>query len=216
MAQVSVIIPALNEAESIGHVVAELPWSAIAECIVVDNGSTDATARIAAESGARVVQSPRGYGAACLAGSNAALAASDILVYMYGDGADVPAFLDRLIAPTAAGEADFAIGSRLRGTREPGSMLPSQVFAGRFVGFLLRHLQGVRYTDMCAFRAIRRSCLAPMKMSEMTYGWNLDVQIKAAQRGLRSVEIPVDSRCRFKTGIRILEVLRRAGVKRRG
>ena len=135
MARVSMIIPALNEEESIGQVVAEMPWDLIAECIVVDNGSTDRTAAIAAAAGARVVQAPRGYGRACLAGSNAALASSDILAYMDGDGADIVAGLSKLIDPDLRGEADFVIGSRLRGHREPGSMLSSQVFAGRFVGF---------------------------------------------------------------------------------
>ena len=132
--RVSMIIPALNEEESIGQVVAEMPWHLIAECIVVDNGSTDRTAAIAAAAGARVVTAPRGYGAACLTGSKAALASSDILAYMDGDGADIVAGLARLIDPISAGQADFVIGSRIRGKREPGSMLPSQVFAGWFVG----------------------------------------------------------------------------------
>jgi len=226
--QVTVIIPALNEAESIGHVVAEMPWSLIAECIVVDNGSTDATGAIARESGARVVESPRGYGAACLAGSHAALKTSEILVYMDGDGSDVIAGLPELIGPIQRGEADFVIGSRLRGRREPGSMLASQVFAGRLVGLLLRVSQGVRYTDMGPFRAIRRSSLEELQMSELTYGWNLEMQIKAAQHGLRIVEIPVDYRKRIggeskvsgnfsaslKAAVRILEVLFRVGMRR--
>ena len=228
-AQISIIIPALNEAESIGHVVRELPWHLLAECIVVDNGSTDATAQLAAEAGARVIQSARGYGAACFAGSNAALPTSELLVYMDGDGADIPARLDALVAPILAGEADFVIGSRLRGHREPGSMLPSQIFAAHMVGTLLRVLQGVRYTDMCAFRAIRRRSLEQLGMSELTYGWNLEMQIKAAQFGLRIREIPVDYRCRFggvskvsgdwkaslKAATRILEVLFRVGLRRR-
>ena len=197
MPQISIIIPALNEAESIGHVVGEMPWDAIAECIVVDNGSTDGTAEIARAAGARVIQSQRGYGAACLAGSLAALPESDILVYMDGDGSDVIADLPRLVGPIAAGEADFVIGSRIRGKREAGSMLPSQVFAGHLVGFLLRVFQGVRYTDMGPFRAIRRSSLEAMGMSELTYGWNLEMQIKAAQRGLRIREITVDYRRRI-------------------
>ena len=229
MAQISIIIPALNEAESIGHVVAEMPWPQIAECIVVDNGSTDCTAEIARAAGARVIQSPRGYGAACLAGSLAALPESDILVYMDGDGSDVIADLPRLTAPIAANEADFVIGSRIGGNREAGSMLFSQVFAGHLVGFLLRVLQGVKYTDMGPFRAIRRSSLVAMGMSELTYGWNLEMQIKAAQHGLRIQEITVDYRRRIggvskvsgdwkasiKAGVRILEVLFRVGVRRR-
>ena len=223
---VSIVIPALNEAESIGQVVAEMPWERIVECIVVDNGSTDGTARIAEAAGARVVQSARGYGRACLAGF--AESSGDVIVTMDGDGADLIAGLPSLVDPILAGERDFVIGSRIRGHREPGSMLPSQVFAGRFVGFLLRHLLGVRYTDMCAFRAIRRSAYEQLGMSEMTYGWNLEMQIKAAQRGLRILEVPVDYRCRIggvskvsgdwkaslKAGTRILEVLFRVGFRR--
>jgi glycosyltransferase involved in cell wall biosynthesis len=218
---ISIIIPALNEAESIGHVVASMPWPSIAECIVVDNGSTDETASIALAAGARVVTSPRGYGAACLAGSNAALPSSTILVYMDGDGSDIIADLPRFITPIQNDEADFVIGSRNRGTREPGSMLFSQRFAGRLVGLLLRILGKGRYTDMGPFRAIRRTSLEKLQMSELTYGWNLEMQIKAAQQHLRILEIPVDYRKRIggaskvsgdfkasiKAGLRILKVL---------
>src|SRR3981081_102533 len=171
---ISIIIPALNEAESIGHVVGDIPWQLIAECIVVDNGSTHAPASIATQAGARVVTSPRGYGAACLAGSNAALPSSTILVYMDGDGSDVVAALPRLITPSHNDEADFVIGSRNRGTREPGSMLFSQIFAGRLVGILLRLLGKGRYTDMGPFRAIRKTSLEQLQMSELTYGWHLE------------------------------------------
>jgi len=226
---VSIIIPALNEVESIDHVVAEMPWNQIAECIVVDNGSTDGTVESARSAGARVIASQRGYGAACLAGSLAALPESDILVFMDGDGSDVIADLPRLVGPIAAGEADFVIGSRINGNREPGSMLPSQVFAGRVVGTLLRMFQGVHYTDMGPFRAIRRSSLEAMGMSELTYGWNLEMQIKAAQQGLRIREITVDYRRRIggvskvsgdwkasvKAAARILEVLYRVGLRKR-
>jgi glycosyltransferase involved in cell wall biosynthesis len=234
MPQISIIIPALNEAESIGHVVAEMPWGEIAECIVVDNGSTDGTAAIAKAAGARVVESPRGYGAACFAGSQAALAGSDILVFMDGDGSDIIADLGRLTGPIARNEADFVIGSRIRGRREPGSMLPSQIFAGRLVGALLDLAQfgeknKVRYTDMGPFRAIRRTSLEELQMSEMTYGWNLEMQIKAIRYGLRVQEITVDYRRRLggvskvsgdlkaslKAAVRILEVLFRTGFSRR-
>ena len=193
---VSIIIPALNEAESIGQVVSEMPWTLIAECIVVDNGSTDATASIAQKAGARVIQSPRGYGAACLAGSNAAVSSSTILVFMDGDGSDTIADLSRLITPIQNDEADFVIGSRTRGTREPGSMLGSQIFAGRFVGVLLRFFGKGNYTDMGPFRAIRRTSLEQLQMSELTYGWNLEMQMRAAQSGLRIREIPVSYRNR--------------------
>lgn len=194
---VSVIIPALNERESIAQVVRSMPWATIAECIVVDNGSTDGTAEIAAEAGARVVTSQRGFGAAMHAGALAALDTSDILVFMDGDGADVIDDLPELLGPVERHEAEFVIGSRLRGHREAGSMLASQVFAGHLIGWLVRLFYGFRYTDMGAFRVIRRSKLEAMRMTEMTYGWNLEMQIKAVQMKLRIVEVPVDYRCRI-------------------
>ena len=145
---------------------------------------------------------------------------------MDGDGADIIADLPRLIGPIQRDQADFVIGSRIRGTREPGSMLPSQIFAGQLVGTSSASPQGVRYTDMGPFRAIRRSSLNQLQMSELTYGWNLEMQIKAAQHNLRILEIPVDYRNRiggaskvsgdlsasFKAAIRILEVLFRVGL----
>ena len=233
MPKLSVIIPALNEAASIGHVVAAMPWDRIAECIVVDNGSSDGTAEVARAAGARVVSSPRGYGNACLAGSLAALPTSEILVYCDGDGSDVLAQMPLLVDPIAAGTQDFVIGSRIRGRRERGSMLGSQIFAAHLVGLLLRFVpsvrRGARYTDMGAFRAIRRSLFVQLGMSELTYGWNLEMQIKAAQCGLRILEVPVDYRCRIggeskvagnfrasvKAATRILEVLFRVGFARR-
>ena len=192
---VSVVIPALNEAENIGAVVREMPWHLIRECIVVDNGSTDATAAEALAAGARVVAAPqRGYGRACAAG--AAAAEGDILVFMDGDGSDVPAEMDQLLQPIVAGECDFVIGSRMRGTREPGSMQISQIFAGWMAGILLRVLYRVRYTDMGPFRAITRQSLRSLRMREETYGWNLEMQMRAAQCKLRIREIPVSYRKR--------------------
>ena len=192
---VSVIIPALNEAENIAAVVREMPWDLITECIVVDNGSTDATAEEAVAAGARVIEQPQpGYGRACAAG--AAASNSDILVFMDGDGSDVSSEMDQLLNPIIAGECDFVIGSRMRGTREPGSMLLSQIFAGWLAGVLLRLLYHVKYTDMGPFRAIPRETLRCLQMREETYGWNLEMQMRAAQKGLRIREIPVSYRNR--------------------
>jgi glycosyltransferase involved in cell wall biosynthesis len=201
VANVSVIIPVLNEAGSIGGVVASMPWGGgagftLAECIVVDNGSTDGSGEIAAAAGARVIQSPRGYGAAMHAGSQAAVGTSEILVYMDGDGQDAVEEMSRLVAPIANDEADFVISSRVRGRREAGSMQFSQVAGGFVVGWLTRIFYKFRYTDMAAFRAIRRSSLEQMHMEEMTYGWNLEMQLKAIQLGLRIQEIPVAYRRR--------------------
>jgi glycosyltransferase involved in cell wall biosynthesis len=193
--QVSVVIPALNEAENIAAVVKELPWGLILECIVVDNGSTDATAAEAASAGATVVSIPqRGYGRACAAG--AAAASADILVFMDGDGSDVPSEMGLLLAPIIAGESDFVIGSRRRGKREPGSLLFSQLFAGWLAGTILRLLYRVSYTDMGPFRVITREALGRLGMHEQTYGWNLEMQMRAAQCGLRIREIPVSYRNR--------------------
>ena len=230
---IAVIIPALNESESIGFTVRELPWAEIHECLVVDNGSTDATAEVAKRAGARVIAAPRGYGSACLAGVAAASPECDILVFMDGDGADVPAHLPELVAPIQRGERDLVLGTRLGGNRDgrprqPGSMLGSQIFAGWFVGQIIRLAYGFRYTDMCAFRAIRRDALDALNMQERTFGWNLEMQIKAVQHGLRIAEIPVSYRVRYggvskvsgdwkasiKAATRILEVLFR--VTRQG
>ncbi len=228
---ISVIIPALNEADAIGAVVRDLPWPLIDECIVVDNGSTDATAAVAQAAGARVISSPRGYGNACLAGSLAAAPSSDILVYCDGDGADITDDLHRLVRPILLGAYDFVIGSRIRGHREPGSMLGSQVFAAHLVGTLLRFFPSVRrhviYTDMGAFRAIRRSAFDRLGMQERTYGWNLEMQLRAAQIDLRILEIPVnyrrraggvskvsgDLRASWRAATRILGVLFRVGLR---
>jgi glycosyltransferase involved in cell wall biosynthesis len=195
LAEVSVVIPALNEAENIAAVVRELPWDLIHECIVVDNGSTDATAAEAKAAGARVVViSQRGYGRACAAG--AAAANGDILVFMDGDGSDVSAEMNQLLQPILIGDCEFVIGSRMRGKREPGSLLVSQIFAGWLAGLLLRLLYRVRYTDMGPFRAITREALQSLHMSEETYGWNLEMQMHAAQHRLRIREIPVSYRKR--------------------
>jgi glycosyltransferase involved in cell wall biosynthesis len=202
MSAVSVIIPALNEEEPIADVVRECVATKIpSEIIVVDNGSNDRTADRAREAGARVVSEPRrGYGRACLAGIRALSPACDVVVFLDGDGSDCPEFMNQLVDPIAAGKYDFVIGSRSRGQREPGSMNFQQIFAGRLAGWLMSILYGVRYTDMCPFRAIRRAALERLSMKEETYGWNLEMQMKAARAGLRILEVPVNH-CRRAGGV---------------
>jgi glycosyltransferase involved in cell wall biosynthesis len=230
MSAVSVIIPALNEAEPIAGVVRDVAATKIpADIIVVDNGSTDRTAERAREAGARVVKAPRGYGRACAVGVAALRPECDIVVFLDGDGSDCPEFMDRLVDPIIAGTHDFVIGSRTRGQREPGSMNIQQIFAGRFAGWLMSILYGVRYTDMCPFRAIQRDALESLGMREQTYGWNLEMQMKAARAGLRILEIPVNHRRRaggeskvsgtlrgtFVAGTRIVATLIRIAAERK-
>jgi glycosyltransferase involved in cell wall biosynthesis len=228
--RISVIIPALNEEAPIAAVVHDcLTIGLPGEVIVVDNGSTDRTAECARAAGARVVAEPTpGYGRACAAGIRALSPGCDLVVFLDGDGSDCPELMELLVQPITKGEQDFVIGSRTRGKREPGSMNFQQVFAGRVAGVLLRILYGVRYTDMCPFRAIRRDALDRLGMKEETYGWNLEMQMRAARVGLRILEVPVSHRCRtggeskvsgtlrgtFVAGIRIVATLFRVAMER--
>lgn len=194
---VSVIIPALNEEETIADVVRAVPREIANEIIVVDNGSDDRTAERARAAGARVVAEPNhGYGRACAAGVRALAPGCEIVVFLDGDGSDCPELMSSLIEPIMIGRYDFVIGSRTRGEREPGSLNFQQVWAGRIAGLLVRPLYGVRYTDMCPFRGIRSDALAGLGMREETYGWNLEMQMRAARAGLRILEIPVNHRRR--------------------
>jgi glycosyltransferase involved in cell wall biosynthesis len=214
-AQVVVAIPALNEEASIAGVVAGIPRSVAGRVIVADGGSSDATAARAAAAGAQVIDAGKGYGRACWLASKAAHDA-DIMVFMDGDGADDPASLAALITPIRAGNYDFVIGSRALGERAPGSIAWHQITAGRIAGFAMRALYGVRYTDMCAFRAIRRELLMKLGMREMGYGWNIEMQMRAAQRGLRILEIPVPYHCRTGGASKVAGSLRgtlRAGLR---
>jgi glycosyltransferase involved in cell wall biosynthesis len=196
-ARAAVVIPTLNEAEAIGAVVREIPRDVAREIIVADSGSRDGTADIAVAAGARVISpAGRGYGRACAAGAAAAGSECDIIVFMDGDGADRGDLLARLVDPIVAGTHDFVIASRTRGLREPGSMSWHQVLAGEVAGFSMGALYRVRYTDMCAYRAISRDALNLLDMREMTYGWNIEMQMKAARAGLRILEVPMPYRCR--------------------
>ena len=195
---VAVVIPTLNEAEAIGPVVRELPRDIATEIIVADSGSKDATVTVAEAAGARVLTlRERGYGRACAAAAAAASPACDIIVFMDGDGADRGDLLAALVGPIQAGTHDFVIASRTRGERDPGSMSVHQVFAGHLAGLGMGALYGVRYSDMCAYRAIRRDALERLDMREMTYGWNIEMQMKAARARLRILELPMPYRCRI-------------------
>ena len=195
--RVVVVIPCLNEAEAITGVVAEVLSEGVDHVIVVDNGSTDATASVAAAAGAHVVsETRRGYGRACAAGLAAVPAGIEFVCFIDGDGSDVAAHLREVLGPLVRDEADFVMGSRLRGRREPGSMTPQQLVAGRLASVLMRLRYRVRFTDMSPFRAMRVDRLRALGMTDETYGWNLEMQMRVAAKGLRIVEVPVDHRCR--------------------
>jgi glycosyltransferase involved in cell wall biosynthesis len=196
LSRVAVVIPTWNEAEAIGPVVAEVLAQGVGEVIVADGSSADGTGEQAAEAGARVIDCGRGYGRACAMGAAAAKPECDVIAFMDGDGADRPDQLPRLCGPILDGEREFVIASRTRGTREKGSMLWHQVLAGALLGRLIGALYGVSYSDMCALRAIRRDALLALGMQEMTYGWNIEMQMKAARARLRLLELPVPYRVR--------------------
>jgi len=194
--RVALVIPTLNEEAAIGGVVAAVPCGTVDDIIVVDSGSADRTVERAQAAGARVVSlRERGYGRACRVGAEAAQDC-DIVVFLDGDGSDCPELIPEIVEPIAEGRYDFVIGSRARGQREPRSMAAHQLVAGRIIGAAVRLLYGVRYTDMCPFRAIRRDVLMRLGMREETYGWNLEMQMRAARAGLRITELPVAHRRR--------------------
>ncbi len=198
-ARTAVVIPTLDEAETIAAVIGEIPRAMAVEIIVADGGSRDGTAEVARRAGARAIAvGGPGYGRACQAGAEAAVARADIIAFIDGDGADRGDLLGRLVGPIAAGTHDFVLASRTRGEREPGAMLWHQVLAGRLVGAVIAARTGVRYSDMCAFRAIRRDALAALEMRETGYGWNVEMQIRAALAGLRVLEVPMP--CRRRAG----------------
>jgi rSAM/selenodomain-associated transferase 1 len=194
----AVVIPALNEEQAIGHVIDAIPdW--IGQIIVVDNGSTDRTGRVAADHGARVVYQPqRGYGAACLAGIEA-LGDCDVVAFCDGDHSDHPEAMGDLVDPIARGDADLVIGSRVRGLAQRGALSPVQRFGNWLANGLLRLIWRVESTDLGPFRAIRRTALTALAMDDRDYGWTVQMQARAARLGLRCVEVPTDYRRRIGT-----------------
>ncbi len=196
--KVVIVIPALNEERAIGKVLDDIPRQYVSEVIVVDNGSTDRTPEIAREKGARVVYEPRrGYGSACYAGFKAVPPDTDIVVFMDGDYSDHPEELPLILEPILRGEADLVIGSRMRGKRERGALPPHSLFGNWLASSLLRLLYGQKVTDLGPFRAIRYQCLKSLGMRDRGFGWTVEMQARAAKKGLRVVEVPVSYRKRI-------------------
>ncbi len=195
--RISVIIPVFNEQDAIQNVIADIPSGLATEVVVVDNGSTDQTARLAAEMGARIVpEARRGYGWACLAGI-AAADRPDLVVFLDGDYSDHPNEMPRLVGPILQDRADLVIGSRILGVREPGALLPQARFGNWLATKLIRCLFHKRYTDLGPFRAIRYSRLVELNMQDKTFGWTVEMQVKAASQGLKTEEVPVSYRRRI-------------------
>jgi len=221
---VSAVIPCLDEEDAIGAVVSAVLALGVAEVIVVDGASTDRTVERADAAGARVIVEPRpGYGRALQAGIAAVRKDADIVVFLDGDGSDPAEFIPALIAPIAAGDAVFVLGSRTRGKRDAGSLSAQQLAAGLVGGLLLRMIYGARFSDLSPFRAIRSDALRRLGMRDTTYGWNLEMLMRVAAAGLPAREIPVGQRRRiggvskvsgnFAAGIRAAVVLAVTSVR---
>ena len=196
--RIAVVIPALNEEDALPRVLADIPRPLVEEIVVVDNGSADRTAMLARVYGATVVSQPqRGYGWACLAGiAYLREKAPDIVVFLDGDYSDYPDDLPAVIQPIVMNRADMVIGSRTQGLAEPGALLPQARFGNALATLLMRWLYGFSYSDLGPFRAIRFPALLDLAMEDKTYGWTVEMQIKALQRGLRVTEVPVRYRKR--------------------
>lgn len=207
--RVDVIIPALNEARSIGEVVRALPRPLVRSVIVVDNGSTDGTAERARDAGAEVVVEPhRGYGSACLSGIRSLPPDTDVVVFLDADGSDDPSVLPRLVEPIVTGRADFVVGSRALGNAEPGALTVQQRVGNAVAARWLRLRFGLPATDLGPFRAIRRSCLEELSMADRNYGWTVEMQLKAARKGLRYTEVPVPYRRRREGASKVAGTVR--------
>lgn len=193
-----VIIPAFNEAKSIDKVIAEIP-EFVHETVVVNNNSSDATSKVAADSGATVLDEPRqGYGYACLKGIEYARTKQpDIIVFLDADYSDYPAEMVDVVKPIIDQDYDMVIGSRALGIKESGSMTPQQVFGNWLATTLIKWVYKVKYTDLGPFRAIKFDKLLALNMKDTTYGWTVEMQLKAAKQGLKTTEVPVNYRQRI-------------------
>jgi glycosyltransferase involved in cell wall biosynthesis len=200
---VDVIIPAFDEREALPLVLADLPRERVREVLVVDNGSRDGTGDVALRLGASVRHEPRrGYGQACLAGIDELRRRAvppDVVVFLDADHSDHAQELVRLVEPIAEGRADFVVGSRVLGRREPGALLPQARFGNLLASWLIRRLYGLAVTDLGPFRALRWETLLALEMRDRDFGWTAEMQVKAARRGIRYCEVPVSYRRRVGT-----------------
>ena len=194
----AVLIPALNEARSIGRVLAEIPEPFRNRVIVIDNGSTDDTVAVARAAGATVhVESSRGYGAACLRGlTELAKDPPGAVVFLDADYSDHPEEMTEVAGPVLSGHADLVIGSRVLGVRERGALTPQARFGNALATWLIRIFFGVRFTDLGPFRAVSWNALEQIRMEDPGYGWTVEMQVKAAKLALRCTEVPVSYRRR--------------------
>ncbi len=200
MTKIKVIIPAYNEADSITHVIKDIP-SIVNEIIVVSNNSTDATEVNAKKAGATVLtESNRGYGYACLKGMEHIASQTekpDIVVFLDGDYSDYPEELTKIVAPIVNDDIDFVIGARIKRLREEGSMTVPQIFGNWLATLLMKLFFGAKFTDLGPFRAIKYNTLLGLKMEDKTYGWTVEMQLKILKQKLTYVEIPVNYRNRI-------------------
>jgi glycosyltransferase involved in cell wall biosynthesis len=198
---IDVIIPAFNEQDSIQLVLKDIPSDLVREVVVVNNNSTDETSKLAKEAGATVLsENKKGYGHACLKGIQYLISKEkkpDIIVFLDADYSDHPEEMPRVVAPILQNNYDFVIGSRSLGNREKGSMTPQQVFGNWLATSLMRLLYGTNFTDLGPFRAIKFDSLTEIGMQDKTYGWTIEMQLKAAKKGLRYCEVPVSYRRRI-------------------
>jgi glycosyltransferase involved in cell wall biosynthesis len=197
--KVDVVIPALDEETALPKVLGEIPPALVRRVVVADNGSRDGTARVARAHGAEVVHEPRrGYGRACLeALRHIAADPPEVIVFLDGDYSDHPNEMRALVEPVVRGDADLVVGSRTLGRRERGSLTPQQRVGNAVACAVLRSVYGARYSDLGPFRAIRWDALRALDMRDPSYGWTVEMQIKAARRGLRHAEVPVSYRRRI-------------------
>ena len=199
--QVDVIIPAFNEQNSIGSVINDIPKDLVRDIIVVDNNSSDETSINAQNAGATVLKQPlQGYGNACLKGIEFITNKEqqpDVVVFLDADYSDYPEEMVDVIAPILNQNMDMVIGSRALGNLEKGSMTPQQIFGNWLATFLLKLFYGVKYTDLGPFRAIKYKSLVALGMKDKTYGWTVEMQVKAAKQKMKTCEVPVNYRVRI-------------------